>query len=372
MDAPRAYLEEWMRAYYFTTDCDIGSSGVENWALEEVRRLVDLEWSELDAVVFRDSETLGGPAVRAAVAHAFGNGDDSCVMVTHGSSEANYLVMTTLLNPGDEVVVPTPGYPQLATVAEMVGCTIVPWPLQMEHGFMPILDDVKRLIGPHTRMVVANFPHNPTGASMTAKDQAALIELCATVGAYLVWDAAFAPLVYDDPPLPDPTLHYDRAISLGTLSKAFGLPGLRVGWCVAARDVLGEMIRLRDHLTLHLSPLIELIAARVITHAERFLAPRVDQARRNRQIVADWVSASNGRAGWTLPRGGVCGAIQFPGVADIERMCHHVAREHRTLVVPGTCFGDPRWARIGFGGPTAELREGLRRLSLALDEIERS
>lgn len=361
-----------MRAYYFTTDCDIGSSGVENWTLKEVRGLIDLDWPELDAIVFRDSETLGAPAVRAAVAQAFGSGDESYVMVTHGSSEANFLVMTTLLSPGDEVVVPTPRYPQLATVAEMAGCKVVPWPLRMEHGFVPFLDDAERLIGPNTRMVVANFPHNPTGASMTVKDQTALIELCDRVGAYLVWDAAFTPLVYDDPPLPDPTLRYDRAISLGTLSKAFGLPGLRVGWCIAAHNVLGRMIQLRDHLTLHLSPLIELVAARVISHAERFLAPRLDQARRNRQVVSDWVSASNGRAAWTLPRGGVCGAVQFPGVADIERLCHHVAREHRTLIVPGTCFGDPRWVRIGFGGPTAGLQEGLRRLSLALDEIERS
>lgn len=368
MEAPRAHLEEWMRAYYFATDCDIGSSGVQNWSMKEVRELVGLEWPELDALVFHDSETLGAPGLRRALAERYTGGDMTRVMVTHGSSEGNYLAMRTLLDPGDEVVVPTPRYPQLATVAEMVGCTIVPWALEMEEGFAPSLEVARRVIGPKTKMVVVNFPHNPTGVTITRSQQAELIALCANVGAYLIWDGAFAPLVYDAPPLSDPTLAYDRAVSLGTLSKAFGLPGMRVGWCIAAHDVLARMVRLRDHTTLHLSPFIELIAQRVIQQAERLVAPRLEQARRNRAIVAEWVMANSDHVAWTIPAGGVCAAVRFTSVRDVDAMCHRLARQHRTLVVPGSCFGDPRWIRLGFGGPTDELREGLRRVAAALDE----
>lgn len=113
-------------------------------------------------------------------------------------------------------------------------------------------------------MVVVNLPHNPTGATVTPDQQRELIDLCARAGAYLVWDMAFSDLTYDGPPLPDPGLFYERAVSMGTLSKAYGLPGLRLGWCLAPPEVLERFIRIRDYLTLHLSPLVEMIAERAI------------------------------------------------------------------------------------------------------------
>lgn len=233
---------------------------------------------------------------------------------------------------------------------------------------MPSLSDARRVISSRTRMVVVNFPHNPTGTTISPAEQSELVGLCAEVGAYLVWDAAFAPLVYESAPLPEPTLSYERAVSIGTLSKAFGLPGMRIGWCIATPDVLSRMARLRDHTTLHLSPLVERIAERVVRHAERFVAPRLQQARLNRSIVGTWVDGHEGQVAWTAPIGGVCAAVQFPRVRNIEALCRRLAEKHRTLVVPGTCFGDPRWIRLGFGGATSELREGLRRLDLALQE----
>ncbi len=181
-------------------------------------------------------------------------------MVTHGSSEAMYLVIHALLRAGDEVVVLDPAYQPLQSIAASVGCRLRHWRLRFERGFAPDIEEAKRLIGPQTRMVIVNFPHNPTGATLSREELRELVAACERVGAYLFWDAAFAEVTYDAPPLPDPALSYERAISLYTLSKAFGLPGLRVGWCVAAPEVLEQCMRLRDYITLHLSPMVELIA----------------------------------------------------------------------------------------------------------------
>ncbi len=372
MEAPRAYLEEWMRKYYFAADYDIGSSGVQNWSFREVRDMAGIEWAELDAMVFNDSETLGAPGLRQALARRFTGGDVDRVLCSHGSSEANYLAMRALLEPGDEVVVPTPRYPQLGTVAEMSGCKIVSWPLHFEEGFAPRLDELRRVASKRTRMIVVNFPHNPTGVSISAEQQRELVAFCAELGAYLVWDGAFAPLVYDGEPLPDPIATYPRAISLGTLSKAYGLPGMRVGWCLAAPDVLDRMVRLRDHTTLHLSPFIERLAQGVIDHAEKFVSPRLNQARQNRDVLGAWVEASGGRVNWTRPAGGVCAAVGFAGIADTRELCRHLVERHRTLTVPGYCFGDPRWIRLGFGASTKDLEEGLRRVMVTLGELEPS
>jgi capreomycidine synthase len=363
---PEALLESWMRQYYFETPIDIGSSGVQSFSLAELRQLVGITQEELDHITFDDSRTLGAPDLRLAIARQWGNADPERVMATHGSSEAIYLILNALLQEHDEVLILDPIYQQFFSISETIGCRLTPWRLRFEHRFAPDVDEARALITPRTRMVIVNFPHNPTGASLTPDEQERLIEAVAEVGAYLVWDAAFAELTYEQPPLPDPTLRYERAISLGTLSKAYGLPGLRVGWCLAAPDVLARCVQLRDYITLHLSPLVELIAQRAIEKADLLLKIRREQATANREILARWLAQQEGLVeGWP-PLGGVCAFLRLPAVADVEVFCQQMAQKFGVLLVPGTCFNRPHHVRLGFGGPTAELQEGLSRLSTLL------
>ena len=364
---PPALLENWMRDYYFETDIDIGSSGVDDFSMPDLRRLLKLTEADFDRIVFHDSQTLGGDGLRRALAARWTGGDTSRVMATHGSSEANFLIMHALLSPGDEVVVLDPCYQQLYSVAASLGCTLRHWPLRYENGFAPDLEEARRLITPRTRMVVANFPHNPTGATVSEAEQDEIVALCARVGAYLVWDGAFQELVYDAPPLPDVSLKYERGISMGTLSKAYGLPGLRVGWCFAAPEVLERMIRLRDYVTLHLSPLVEMIAERAIDGADLLLEEHRGLARRNRDLLAAWVEEQAEFVDWVPPRGGVCAFPRLRSVPDVEAFCHRLAREERVLLVPGNCFGAPAHVRLGFGRRTEVLEEGLARVASMLE-----
>ncbi|HEX2091624.1 MAG TPA: capreomycidine synthase [Longimicrobiaceae bacterium] len=365
---PPALLENWMRRYYFDTDIDIGSSGVDDYSMVDLRRLLGITEADFDRIVFHDSMTLGGDGLRRALADRWLGGDTTRVMATHGSSEANFLLDHALLRPGDEVVVLDPCYPQLREIAGALGCALKTWPLRPENAFAPDMDEAKRLITSRTRMVVVNFPHNPTGASVTPEEQDALIAACAAVGAYLVWDNAFAELTYDAPPLPEPVLKYERAVSMGTFSKAYGLPGLRVGWCFASPEVLEKLIRVRDYVTLHLSPLVEMIAERAIDRADRLLDERVGLARRNRSVLAAWVEEHRDIVEWTPPAGGVTAFPRLVSVPDVEEFCHRLAREHRVLLVPGNCFGHPEHVRLGFGRSTEALEAGLSRLSQLLQQ----
>jgi len=363
---PVARLEVWMRKYYFATEIDTGGSGVEDYALADLRRILGLAWEELDGIVFHDSQTLGGEVLRQAIAARWGGGDAHRVMATHGSTEATFLLLSALLAPGDEVVVTDPCYPQLHLIAEAMGCRMARWPLRRERGFVPEIDEGLGLIGPRTRLIVLNFPHNPTGATLAPEGLAALVAAAAKVGAYLLWDDAFGALTYDAPPLPDPTLLYERAILIGTLSKAYGLPGLRVGWCVAAPEVLDRCVRLRDYTTLHLSPLVERIASAAIAGTEALVGPRLAQARANRATVLAWI-AERGDLEAAAPRGGVTLFPRLPPALDVEAFCHRLAREEKVLLVPGSCFGHPQHVRLGFGGPAAALQEGLARCGRLLD-----
>lgn len=362
-------LEEWMRLYYFAAEIDLGSSGVENFSIADLRRLLGFGLDEIDRLVLRDSESLGGPGIRRALAGRFLGGRIDRVLVTHGSSEAIYLILGTLLSAGDEVVVLDPCYPQHFGIAEALGCRLVRWPLRFERGFRPDLEEMRRLVRPGTRMVIVNFPNNPTGATLRPAELDELVRRVEEVGALLVWDGAFSELTYDAPALPEPALASDRVLSIGTLSKAYGLPGLRVGWCLAAPELLRQMIQTRDHVTLHLSPLVELVAEKAIDGGDVLVGMRREQARHNRGVLAAWVAQQEGRVEWVPPEGGVTAFARLPRVPDVEAFCHRLAAEHKLLLVPGACFGRPQHVRLGFGDATAGFEEGLGRLSRALAAV---
>jgi capreomycidine synthase len=363
MQYPLAHLEEWMRRYYFEVDYDIGSSGVRNYSMRELRELLDIEVDELDALVFHDSQTLGGDDIRRVVADCFTGGRSDQVMVTHGSTEANFLIMTTLIEPGDEVLVLDPFYQQLYAIAESRGCRLKRWALPWERDFKPCFDQLAELVTPNTKMIVVNFPHNPTGVSLTPEEQKQLIDAAARVGAYLVWDGAFTHLTYDSEPLPEPLEFYDRAISTGTFSKAYGLPGLRFGWCLAAPEVLEHFVRVRDYTLLHLSPLVEFIAAKALRKADLLIDMRMNEARHNRRLLGDWVAEHSDDVAWVPPMGGVTGFVRFDDRYDVDELCRRLGEEKKVLLVPGSCFGQAQHVRLGFGCATQELEGGLGRLS---------
>lgn len=363
MKIERAHLEDWMREYYFTAEVDIGSSGVQNFSMAELTELIDLRPEDLSRVVFDDSPSCGVQSLRQAIADSWGDGDPEKVLAAHGSSEIIFLIMNALLNAGDEVVVLDPCYHALRNLADSIGCSVKEWRLRFEDGFEPRVEDFKRLVTPKTRMVVVNFPHNPTGATLTAAQQKEFVEAVAASGAYLVWDAAFNELVYETEPLPNPITMYDRAIVLGTLSKGYGLAGLRVGWCLAAPELLEQFVHWRDYTTLYLSPLVEKVAERAVENYRVLLDLRLERARKNLAIVARWVEEHREFVDWVRPKGGVTTFVRMHGVADVDEFCHRLGREHGVMVVPGSCFNQPGHMRLGFGGPTADLEEGLARVS---------
>jgi aspartate/methionine/tyrosine aminotransferase len=239
-----------------------------------------------------------------AIGDRWAQGDIRRAMATHGSSEANFLIMNALLAPGDEVVVTDPCYPQLFLVAESLRCHFRRLPLRPEQGFRPDVERLCAMIGPATRMVVLNFPHNPTGAHVSPEEQRAIVDACAEVGAYLIWDGAFAEITYDVPPFRTPPT------SMSALSP----------W---------------------------------------------ERCRNNRELLHRWCAHQEDLL-WTPAQGGSCIFPRLLTVPDVDAFCHRLARERRVMLVPGTCFGHPQHVRLGFGGRTEALLEGLKQLESLL------
>jgi capreomycidine synthase len=365
-----ALLDDWMREHLLDASIDIGSSGVEPYQLRDLRELTGLDLASLDDVVLHHSPPAGRLDLRQAIADRWGTGDPEMVVPTNGASEANYAALVTVLNPGDHVVATDPAYHTLVSVPEFLGCAIRPWRLPPERGFRPDLDELAAILagGEHpVAAIVVNFPHNPSGATLTEDELGRLVELAGQAGAYLVWDASFAELTYEAAPLPDPARRYPKALSVGTLSKAFGLPGLRFGWCLADPALIARVTRLRDQTTISVSQLTELFALHAVRRADALVGPRLRQAAANRQVLADWARENAEYVDLpVLPAGGVTAFPALRGHADTRDLCQRLSDEHRVLLVPGAAFGHPDRVRLGFGGPAAELARGLDLLAKAL------
>ncbi|RSS95508.1 capreomycidine synthase [Streptomyces sp. WAC02707] len=363
-------LEEWYRRHLGPDIHDISSSGVHPYTFAEIRELCGIPAEDLDAVVMDDSVSQGGAGIRQAIADRYAGGDADRVLVTHGSSEAIALTLGTLLRAGDRVVVQQGIYHSLGHYPRAAGCDVAALPAAAVRDGEIDADVLEGLVTPGTAAVVVNFPHNPSGVTLSPQGLKALTERTTAAGATLVWDAATAEIAHRWDVLPDPAATRGDTISYGTFSKTFGLPGLRVGWAIAPPDIVPAVFPLRDRTTLFLSPLVELIAERAMCHADVLIGRRAAEARRNLAHLTEWMAEHEDLVRWTPPEGGVCALPVFrelerasDGSAAVERFCLELLSRHRTLLVPGTAFGTPHGARLGFGGPEEGFRAGLAGLS---------
>lgn len=368
MRLPAAPLEDWLRERYFTAGIDISCSGVQPYTMAELRGITGLRYADLDELVFTDGYSVGSLAVREAIARRWGDGDPGRVLTTNGSSEAISLVLTSLLRPGEEIVVVQPGYHLLVEFALSLGCEPRVWQLDRERDWRPSLDELEELVTPRTRAIIMNFPHNPTGVCITEPELRRVVEIAGRAGAYVLSDAAFTDLMPGGDRLPYVSTLYDRGIDFGTFSKAFGLPGLRFGWCVAPPDVIADCVHIRDYTTLHVAPVVELLALGALEHTDAVVRPRLQQAMRNLEVLEKWVADNAGRVEMAPVLGGVAAFPRLIGLGSTDAFCDRLFHERSVLVIPGSCFGVPEHVRVGFGGPPAELVEGLDRLAEALSE----
>ncbi|MFF4183582.1 capreomycidine synthase [Streptomyces sp. NPDC001691] len=368
-------LEEWYRRHLSPDVVDISSSGVHPYTFAEIRDLCGIRTEDLDAVVMDDSVSQGGAGIRQAIADRYAAGDADRVLVTHGSSEAIALTLGTLLRPGDRVVVQEGIYHSLGHYPQAAGCEVTVLPAGAVRDGEIDPEVLAALVTEGTAAVIVNFPHNPSGTSLSPNGLKALLTRVAEAEALLVWDAATAEIAHRWEVLPDPGTLYPDTVSYGTYSKTFGLPGLRVGWAIAPPELLHATFPLRDRTTLFLSPLVELIAERAMRNADRLIGPRAEEAGRNLGHLTEWMAEHEDLVRWTPPEGGVCALpvlreLERPGAAPgaVEQLCRELLARHRTLLVPGTAFGAPHGVRLGFGGGEAAFRAGLAELSGFLRE----
>jgi aspartate/methionine/tyrosine aminotransferase len=337
------------------------------------RRLRDLsiDLGDLDDLLLCYGDHLGDPLLREAVA-AGGDGlsaDD--VLVTPGAATALFCTATALLEPGDHAVVVRTNYATNLETPRAIGADLDVVDLTYEDGWALDLDEVRARLRPGvTKLLSVTCPHNPTGTMLGLPELHALVRLAEESGAVLLVDETYRALTHGHA-LPMAATLSPRAISVASMSKAYGLPGLRIGWAVCRDPALAEvLLAAKEQVVICGATLDEAIAGRVLARGDDVLAPILDDVRGRLAVVEAWMAAQP-HFEWVTPVGGVVGLVRAkPDVAlDTDRFYDVLLAEHGTYVGPGHWFElDDRHFRLGFGWPTpAELEAGLAALTAAAE-----
>jgi aspartate/methionine/tyrosine aminotransferase len=359
----RMPLEEWFDAHQYQIEIDIGESAVRTLTLRELG--VDLE-----SLPLRYGHHRGHPVLRERVAkqHPGLSADD--ILITNGAAEALFSVAAVCLSPGDHVVVEHPNYPSNYEVPRSLGCAVELFPLRFEEQFEPNLQVLESKLRPTTRFVSLTHPNNPTGSVLSQGGLEAVLEMVSRYGGRLVYDETYRDLTYSGGAHSAASLSED-AVSIASMSKVYGLPGIRIGW-IATRDreLLEALVAAREQMSICNSAIGEAIAAEVLDRRDEIVEETRRRIRDNREVVARWMALQD-QLEWVEPEAGVvCFPRLRPGaVRDPESLYRDLVERWKVFVVPGRCFEqDNSFFRIGFGGDREELEAGLARLGEALRE----
>lgn len=360
---PRPFLlERYFARHEFSARHLLSSSDCDGLSLAELLELADEEARGLwDRLRLGYTESAGLPALRREIAALYEGVSPEDVLVA-APQEAIGLAMQAILEPGDRVVCTFPGYQSLYEAAASLGCEVVRWLPHEERGWRFDLKDLRELLKPGTRLLVVNFPHNPTGALPTREEFLELLALARRHGVAVFSDEMYRLLELDPADrLPSACERYEAAVTLSGVSKVFGLAGLRIGWLVAKdRDLLRRLAELKDYTTICSAAPSEVLALIGLRAKERLLARHRARLARNLGLLDAFFARQAERFSWARPKAGTVG---FPGLRldDPMEFCERVVKETGVMLLPSTVYEYPKpHIRVGFG--REDMPQALARL----------
>lgn len=362
-------LERFFARYEFSARYLLSSSDCESFSVGELLALEPNSREGLEGYWLGYTEAPGLPALRALIAGVYTHISADQVLTHAGAEEGIFAFMHAVLQPGDHIIAHAPGYQSLYTVAESVGCTVSRWEADPANGWALDVDALSRLLRPNTRAVIVNCPHNPTGYLMQAAEQTALVAFCRQHGLLLFSDEVYRELEHNPADrLPAACDLYENAVSLGVLSKTYGLPGLRIGW-VASRnaELLRKIAAVKDYLSICNSAPSEYLAMIALRNRGVLAGRNLGIVRANLDLLDAFFARWEGLFTWQRPRAGSTAfpAVHWPGGA--ESFAIAAVERAGVMILPSTTYdyGDGHF-RVGFG--RRNLPEALAALEFFLEQ----
>lgn len=363
-------MERWQSTYEHRVKYNLSESGVFPLT---VRELLDLAGSELDPddVRLGYGQSNGSDELRALLASMYPGATEASILVTVGGAEANFSSYWHLMEEGGKAAVVLPAYGQVAGLVDSFGGWLLPVPLVESQGWQPDLGALEHALAAGARFVLVTNPNNPTGAALSATSMDAIVELTDRHGAWILADEVYQGAEVGDGRTPSFWGRHERVLVTNSLSKAYGLPGLRIGWIVGPPDSIADLWGRTDYTTICPAALSDTLACAALQPATR--AKIRERTRRivrgNLALVEQWMAAQSGRFRYRPPDAGAICFTHYDAQIGSAAFAEQLRVNKSVLVVPGDHFGLDHFVRIGFGNPADELLAALALIREAFDEV---
>lgn len=362
-------MERWQSLHEHSVEINLSDSGVHPMSLrelldeEELERLADLQLGY--------TQTNGSPELRAAVANLYDGATIDHIEITCGGAEANFVATWSLVEPGDEVVFMTPNYMQIDGIARSLGANVISWPWIPDHDagrWRVDLDALADAVDEKTRLIAICNPNNPTGATLAAAELDAIAAIADRHGCWILSDEIYRGSELDGEPTSSMWGRGERVVVTNSLSKSYGLPGLRLGWIAAPPTACADFWLHHDYTSIAPAALSDAVATLALTgeRRDKLLRRARDWLLRNIAGIEGWLRQARDLVRCIPPRAGAMLYLDYGGVGSTD-IAEELRRDRGVLIVPGDHFGMDGWLRVGFGGELETVLDGLTRLVEILD-----
>ena len=360
-------MERMQSTWENLVDYDMSESGVRPLTMRE---LVEMGF-DLEAFLDQPlgySQSNGTIELRERVAALYPGATVDSIEVTNGTSEANYLVALNLLGPGDEVAMEVPNYMQMPGIARSLGAVVRPFQLRQENGWEPDWQRFEVAVTSQTKFLYLSNPNNPTGAVLSEVAMKRIVERCEMTNTWLLADEVYLGAEIDRPRTRSFWGMSDRVLVTSGLSKAYGIPGVRIGWLVGPPTFVADCWSQHDYLTIGPNKLSDRIARIAVEpkNRDKCYSRTREILRKNLPIARTWVESFGGRLTWREPAAGAIALLKYDADIPSVEIAERVRKNQNTLIVPGSHVGLEGYLRVWLGGKEDFLREGLRRIGAEL------
>jgi hypothetical protein len=371
MKLERFAMERMQSTYENQVAFNLSESGVHPLTLGELLDQPDASRTIFDERL-RYTQSNGTEALREAIARLYRGASSDHIQVTNGGSEANFITTLRLVDAADEVVLMVPNYMQTWGVARACGGVVKEWPLRFEGGRWRVdADSLSRLVSRRTKLIVICNPNNPTGARFEADDLDRIAAVADRSGAWILSDEIYRGAERDGRETASMWGRAERVVVTSGLSKAYGLPGLRIGWIAGPPDFVASTWEYHDYTTIAPGALSDALARRALEPSRRgrLLERTRSILNRNFPLIAAWLDGHGGLLSYAPPDAGAIVYVRYEHPMNSTELVTRLREEKSVLVVPGDHFGMDGYLRIGFGDEPDHLEQGLEHLHQLLESI---
>jgi aspartate/methionine/tyrosine aminotransferase len=365
-------MERMMSLHEQEVDYNLSESGVHPI---QVRELLAIRSGSTEGLLDSDlnyPHVNGMPGLRQNIANLYSGAESENVLVTVGAAEANYITTRTLLAPGDEIVFMLPNYMQIWGIARNHGMKIKTFNLRKDHGWTPDLDELESAVSPDTKLIAVCNPNNPTGSILTESEMQAIVDIADKVGAWILADEVYSGAErLTDVQTPSFYGRYPKVIAVGSMSKAYGMPGLRIGWAVGPTGTIDDIWSRHEYTAISTTMLSNKLAELALSPDVR---PRILQRTRGyiRQgfpVLEQWMDNHENTFSLTPPDAAAIAFVRYHLDIKSTMFTERLREEKSTLIVPGDHFGMDHFIRVSFGLPHDYLVAALDRIHELVIEI---